>query len=86
MSCFVCEYEEPIVRESMGYCLSIWSYITPNSFVESKIIVSLLSWEKSIQNKKRLLYLLLRDLHIFFHRLRYESYPNYMILAILMHN
>lgn len=39
MSCFVCEYEEPIVRESMGYCLSIWSYITPNSFVESKIIV-----------------------------------------------
>ena len=66
MSCFVCEYEEPIVRESMGYCLSIWSYITPNSFVESKIIVSLLSWEKSTQNKKRLLYLLLRDLHIFF--------------------
>ena len=87
MICFGCEYEEPIVRENTDYYLSILViYHSENSFVESKIIVSLLSWEKSTQNKKRLLYLLLRDLHIFFHRLRYESYPNYMILAILMHN
>ena len=86
MSCFGCDNKEQMIRESTSYCLSIWLYITPNSFVESKIIVSLLSWEKSTQNKKRSLYLLLRDLHIFFHRLRYESYPNYMILAILMHN